>query len=150
MESPAVADIAHTPMLAYSSGGSCCDSPLQHTPTSASGLDIVASLDLVNVAETGADFDYSMISPSLYPEIPKSEPSHAMMGYPASMGGASHAYLPVTSPMMPDGSGYSQDYSQYDFELHQLMSDPSELLTKCVCKDKETKPSLSQLQAHTT
>lgn len=149
IESPQVGDVAHTPLLAYSStNSSTCTSPLQHTPAPTS-LDIAASLDLVDGANAGVSFmhqDYNMISPSLYPD-PKSISSGMGVAYPMN-----HAYLPVGNSIMPDGASFSpnsSDYSQYDFELHQLMSDPSELLTKTVAKDEDAKSIAQQLQAQT-
>lgn len=148
IDSPQIGDVAHTPMLAYSTNSSTCTSPLCHTPVT-SDLAIAASLDLVAGAETECAVDFMQHSsymmqtsppmPSLYPMNSNSAVSSP---YPST------AYTPVTTPMLADT--YSHTYPQYDFELHHLMSDPNELLTKTL-NDVDTKPNISQLsvQAHT-
>ena len=148
VSSPQIGDVAHTPMLAYSSTSSSnCTSPLQHNSAPTS-LDIAASLDLVDGANsnpaTGFMHDYNMISP-IYPGT---NTGNMDVAFPMN-----HAYLPVANPI---GASYSpatnSDYSQYDFELHQLMSDPSELLNESLSKEmqEDVKPTITQpLQAQT-
>lgn len=135
IDSPQVGDVAHTPMLTYSTNSSNCTSPLQHAPVN--NLGIATSLDLVASGEavcSPADFiqhGYSMMTtPPLY--------SAAATSYPA-----------VTPPMMVENA-YPHGvngYSSYDFELHQLMSDPSELLTECIREKQDIKPSAARLSA---
>ena len=151
--SPHIGDMAHTPLLTYSSSDSNCSSPLQH-----SNLDIAASLDLVArggpggmVSSYGIQHEYNgmMTTPILYPGTgPK-------MAMEAPYRGMAAAYPPVTPPTLAEGVYSAHDmgsYSQYEFDL--LMSDPSDLLTKCVgVEEKEATTSagsqLSSLQAHT-
>lgn len=141
MYSPQVGDVAHTPMLTYSTSSSACTSPLQHTPAPSS-LDMTSPLDLVASTEPvcSADFSYNMISPlPLYP--------HSKMGVDSAYPMSAPPYHAVTLPMLGGGAGYPHDissYSHYDFELHPLMADPSELLTKSLSDN--IKPALSKLQ----
>lgn len=150
--SPHIGDMAHTPLLTYSSSGSNCSSPLQH-----SSLDIAASLDLVargGVSSYAIQYNRGlMTAPPLYP----GPGSKIAMEMPYM--GMATAYPPVVTPSMLAEGVYSahdmNGYSQYDFDL--LMSDPSELLTKCVSgEEEEVKPTtatgpqqLSSLQAQT-
>lgn len=151
---------AHTPLPAYSSSGSSCSSPLQHS----SSLDIAASLDLV--ARGGASsyvmqHGYNglhMTAPPLYPGN-----TTMALGMEAPYRGMTAAYPPVTPPTLAEGVYSAHDmmsgYSQYE-EFDLLMSDPSELLTKCVGgagagggEEKDpavtTGSQLSSFQAHT-
>lgn len=138
VSSPQVGDVAHTPILTYSTSSSNCTSPLQHAPTSGS-IDIAASLDLVAAGSEavcgGPPTDYTqgygVMTPPLYA-----------------------AYPPVTPPIDAYPHQDMNTYpSSYEFELHHLMSDPSELLTECsINEEKDIKPSVARLsstQAHT-
>ena len=159
LDSPQRGDVAHTSMLTYSASSSACTSPLQH-PSIPVGLEIAASLDLAeaccspNFVHQHSGYNSMMASSPLYPPTAASRP--AMGGaYPPM---AASPYPPMTPPLLPEGGfpphHHDMSYSQYDFELHQLISDPSELLTKSITETKDTKPSISQLtsniqQAHT-
>lgn len=160
LDSPQQGDVAHTPMLTYPENSSACTSPMQH-PSVPGGLDIAASLDLAeaccspNFMHHGS-FGNMMATSPLYPTGSATSASMGGRAYPPPMAAAS-PYQPMTPPpLLPDGffpsHPHDMNYSQYDFELHQLMSDPSELLTKSISDPKDTKPSIPHLamqQAHT-
>ena len=56
------------------------------------------------------------------------------------------AYPPVTPPVDSYSQHDMSNYPSYEFELHQLMSDPGELLTECnMSKDEDIKPSVALL-----
>lgn len=137
IESPQVGDVAHTPLLAYSTSGSSCTSPLQHAPVNTGGLDMATSLQLL--AASGE----AMCGPTNFVQH-----GYGMIPAPPIYPTSATTYPPVTPPMLAEDAyphGMSS-YSSYDFELHQLMSDPSELLTGCI-NEKDVKPSVAP-QAH--
>ena len=147
LESPHVGDVSLIPYSnAQSESGSACTSPLQHTPVT-SNLDIAASLDLVaghNPVEGQNGFihhnGYTSIPPTLY-SVPAPKSTMAPQYQLPSI------YSPATPPIQPCG-GYMHGmngYPQYDFELHHLMSDPSELLTEAITDIEDTKPSITSL-----
>ena len=157
LDSPQRGDVAHTPILNYSTSSSTCTSPLQH-PAVPGGLNIAASLNLAEACcspnflpQTGSYGSVMTPSP-LYP----ADSASTGMGSGAYPTMAASPYPPMTPPILSDGvfpPHHDMSYSQYDFELHQLMNDPSELLTKTAPEAaKDIKPSISQLglqQAHT-
>ncbi len=149
LDSPQRGDMAQPPMLNYSTNSSACTSPLQH-PSIPGGLDIAASLDLVEACcsphfiHQHSSYNNMMASSPLYP----TGSARSGMGGGAYSPMATSPYQPMTPPLLSEGGfppHHDMSYSQYDFELHQLMSDPSELLTKSIADTKDIKPSISQL-----
>lgn len=135
--SPQIGDMAHTPLLSYSTNGSSCTSPLQHPVDTGCGLAMAASLQLV--AASGE----AMCDPSNF-----GQHGYGMMTSPPIYPTSANTYPPVTPPMLSEGAyphGINS-YPSYDFEL-QLMSDPGELLNGCINEDKETKTSVPHLSA---
>lgn len=106
-------------------------------------MDIGTSLQLV--AASGE----AMCGPTNYIQH-----GYGMMTAPPIYPTSATTYPPMTPPVLAEDA-YPHDmssYSAYDFELHQLMSDPSDLLTECISEEKDVKPSVAHLsaQAHSS